>query len=572
MNITYAGGSAITATGVYPSSEKFATKNFTVTGNNTTDSQMGYSVRIIVDENTFSYGSIKYKLTSTNTGGNGAVIPNITEMQEVASTGYSSFVGTGHFTKTSGDKVHTYALELYFPETGTNQNYDQGKTFKAHIGINDMACTDCLKDNIIAQEGGIATINAKSTPDFSKIAPLFIGYTEKTPVEYYMTFSYDVYIGDTYKTGPTGFEIENKTMEMGVGNMTSADIGKYICDYWEFEMENKCTVMYQILEVSGGNVTKSIKHEIDKPIFSPETNGIFKAEDDYGTSYYYRGAPENNYVVFAGMCWRVVRVIGDGSIKLALYNYNPNAVGNPCDSSQDGSTNAFARYIGETYTTVFDTNYYDAKYVGYMYGGAPGVTSISRAQATTNETSSTIKINLDTWYTSKLSSYASNIADTIYCNNRQLRSEVGGPATGTGFGLSETYYAGYQRLLTTKNPNLKCELKNDSFTVSDTTKGNGSLTNPIGLLTVDEVAYAGGVYANYNTDYYLYKNTSGMEWWSASPFYFDGGFSDVFDVSNIGYLGYNNVNVTGGLRPAVTLKSTTRITGLGTSVNPYKVV
>ena len=42
---------------------------------------MGYSVRIIVDENTFSYGAIKYKLTSTNTGANGQVIPNITEMQ-----------------------------------------------------------------------------------------------------------------------------------------------------------------------------------------------------------------------------------------------------------------------------------------------------------------------------------------------------------------------------------------------------------------------------------------------------------------------------------------------------------
>ncbi len=93
--------------------------------------------------------------------------------------------------------------------------------------------------------------------------------------------------------------------------------------------------MYQIIEVTGGNVTKSIRHELNEVISSPGTSGVFKAEDDYGTSYYYRGAVENNYVVFANMCWRVVRVVGDGSIKLTLYNYNPNSVANPCDTSQD---------------------------------------------------------------------------------------------------------------------------------------------------------------------------------------------------------------------------------------------
>jgi hypothetical protein len=81
---------------------------------------------------------------------------------------------------------------------------------------------------------------------------------------------------------------------------------------------------------------------------------MYMAPDDYGTSYYFRGNITNNFVSFAGMCWRIVRVTGDGSIKLALYNYNPNSASNPCAASEDGDTNAFARYTGTTYTSAFN--------------------------------------------------------------------------------------------------------------------------------------------------------------------------------------------------------------------------
>ena len=51
--------------------------------------------------------------------------------------------------------------------------------------------------------------------------------------------------------------------------------------------------------------------------------GIFEkvlsiTDDDLGISYYYRGEVEDNYVNFAGMCWRIVRILGDGSTKLIL--------------------------------------------------------------------------------------------------------------------------------------------------------------------------------------------------------------------------------------------------------------
>ena len=46
--------------------------------------------------------------------------------------------------------------------------------------------------------------------------------------------------------------------------------------------------------------------------------GMYAYPDRYGTSYYFRGIAEDNYVNFAGMIWRIVRINGDGTIRLVL--------------------------------------------------------------------------------------------------------------------------------------------------------------------------------------------------------------------------------------------------------------
>ena len=72
--------------------------------------------------------------------------------------------------------------------------------------------------------------------------------------------------------------------------------------------------------------------------------GIFGVEDGMyeGTSYYWRGAVTNNYVKFAGKCWRIVRINGDGSIRLIydgatchvcrIYIYNRKSKNNKWNS------------------------------------------------------------------------------------------------------------------------------------------------------------------------------------------------------------------------------------------------
>ena len=293
---------------------------------------------------------------------------------------------------------------------------------------------------------------------------------------------------------------------------------------------------------------------------------LASTEDDYGTSYYFRGAVKNNYVQFANKCWRIVRINGDGSVKLVLHNDNTSNASSPCASSNNSTTAAFARYSGSSYTSVFNSNYNDNAYIGFMYG-ATGASDYASTHANTNK--SDILKNLETWYTNNLTSYESKLADTIWCNDK---STVSG---GLGYGTNGTSYGAYNRLASTKQPTLKCPNDNNGgklskFTVDDTTNGNGNLTYKIGLLTADEIAFAGSIAYTYNRSTYLQENTGTTWWWSLSPGYFIGSYAIVWDVDS-GDLGDYYVNRYSGLRPVISLISSTNVTGDGTSENPYVV-
>lgn len=134
MNITYNGGSAINVANIHPRAAAWATKTFTVTGNNTTDVVMDYNVTFVVQTNTFSAPALKYQLLSTNTGSNGVIIPSKSTNQNIAVGASNILLGNGNFAgPTGGNKVHTYKLDVFFPDTGGNQNADQNKQFTGYI-------------------------------------------------------------------------------------------------------------------------------------------------------------------------------------------------------------------------------------------------------------------------------------------------------------------------------------------------------------------------------------------------------------------------------------------------------
>ena len=127
----------------------------------------------------------------------------------------------------------------------------------------------------------------------------------------------------------------------------------------------------------------------------------------------------------------------------------------------------------------------------------------------------------------------------------------------------------------TKQPTLKCPNDNNGgklskFTVDDTTHGNGNLTYKIGLLTADEIAFAGSIGYTYNRSTYLQENTGTSWWWFLSPNWFDGSYARGWRVYS-GRLDYSSVDSKGGLRPVISLISSTNVTGDGTSENPYIV-
>ncbi|MCI7554308.1 MAG: hypothetical protein MST00_02630 [Tenericutes bacterium] len=327
---------------------------------------------------------------------------------------------------------------------------------------------------------------------------------------------------------------------------------------------------------------------------------LASTEDDYGTSYYFRGAVENNYVEYANMCWRIVRVTGDGSIKLVLYNYNGITSTNNTPSSSTpcnvtGDDLSLARFEGDTYTSAFNSSYNDNAYVGLMYG-TESTSSYADAHANTNP--STILTNLNKWYTNVLSKQANfndnQLVDTIWCNDKSVVTDTafnpGSYTLGTNYGYAKNknYYNTAKRLVQASSwsaggtgPSLICPNDNNGgklskFTVSDTTYGNGALSGyaKVGLLTADEIAFAGGAYGTSNSTYYIKGNTNSTFWWALSPFGFNGDYTGVWGVRGNGSgLGFGHVRYGFGVRPSLSLQSGVKISsgGVGSATNPYKI-
>lgn len=313
---------------------------------------------------------------------------------------------------------------------------------------------------------------------------------------------------------------------------------------------------------------------------------LASTEDDYGTTFYFRGAVTNNFVIFANMCWKIVRVTGNGSIKLVLYNRNDSNLENPCN--QTGNNLSFAKYKGNTTTTKFNSSSGMNAYVGLMYGSPDSETY---AAEHANKNDSTILTNLKTWYDTKLRNYNDMLADIIWCNDKSVLG------SGTGYSNDWGDYGSYQRLINDSvehQPSLLCSTitmenveKNLSrFTSSDIINGNGKLKGSngvgeldykIGLLTADEVAFAGGINDDNNTSYYLYANAK-ANYWTLSPagrIDASGTIMTNIIISASGAIIEEDVINSYGLRPAVALLSSVTIatddgtSGNGTATNPY---
>lgn len=299
------------------------------------------------------------------------------------------------------------------------------------------------------------------------------------------------------------------------------------------------------------------------------TKGIYATEDDLGISYYFRGAVENNYVKFANFYWRIIRINGDGTIRMIYAGTSAHANG---ESTTDTS-------IGDS---TYNDNGDDTAYVGYMYGTA-GASTYAVANSNTNN--STIKTLIDNWYKTNIvdKGFSNYVADAIYCNDRSLvpttdtnvntifSYTIGENNTGLGYGSNTTAYGSFRRNYVEHTPSLKCPNNNDKFTTENI--GNSKLTYPVALITTDEVSLAGGLTidldtGNYvmNQDYYLYN---GNYYWTMTPLAFEGGNALVEFVDDFSY--FDSVNNASAARAVISLNSNAISAGSGTMTDPFVV-
>ncbi len=274
---------------------------------------------------------------------------------------------------------------------------------------------------------------------------------------------------------------------------------------------------------------------------SSNTNGkgiyIYAAtQNDNFPVHYYRGEVSNNYVLFAGYCWKIMRTTETGGTRLIYWGVASN---DQC-STTSGSVGNFQFNSGT------------ASYLaGYMY-------------QTTDDgpmNDSSIKTGIDTWYSDNMTGFTNYLDDAVYCNDREHVGTWSSPNNGE--------FQGWERTHRTHVPSLGCAQQADAFTVNDTTNGNGLLTYPIGLPTVDEVVLAGLKEDTSNSTCYI----AGTVFYTMTPLKVASNSPYIYYVSASGVLNYNGYNTAyRTTKPVITLKPEIGyIDGTGTATDPFVV-
>ena len=492
--------------------------------------------------------------------------------------------------------------------TLTSLNEETKKYELSYTLYTNKTCTKEVKDKNVKVEYSSKTVdNPQGTINNQEEKYIRVFINNQSNKDYYLKLNLkskknnDTIIADKYEEGndllaayidgissssyPTSssYNAEVICRTTGVNDDNSTAWGnatwngsKWIANIYDITVGNtKCTTYfttkYSYANAPSGTLLYKIRTSYTADGASTKTTpgkanataneGVRTSPDDYGTSYYYRGNINNNYVEFANMCWRILRVTGNGDIKLVLYNGNAESVNNPCSNVKSvyapfsyykmgSSTN----YHYKAFNSL-DTGYV---YTGFMYGPETDIT--------VNSTDSIALSSLKGFYDQFLRKYNSMIADTIYCGDKS--------ETTVSNVLSRIY----------RSPTLTCPAdakggKAGSYTATDIVNGNGKLRGndgygskpyKIGLLSADEVAFAGLTTSSANTSTFLGYSAEGDTYWTMSSAG-NGSPYEVFFVKDGTSIDYDILTERHYIRPVIALLSSTKVTGSGTKTDPFVV-
>ena len=500
-------------------------KTFTVKN----ESNGTYKYDIIIKDlvNTFkTYKYLEYKITSTDGG------YNMTDYSYLPKASIKEDVALAYEVSIDKGKTHTYTIEIkYVNDESVDQSIDMGQSLSGTIYIREFTKpTMKLTDKLMADN---PTIGTRTT---------FTAFTETNK-------------GTLYKA----------TEQIGINPVK--DVYYFAGDaknnWVKFGKTTESSCTYKRKEVIYVNMTEKIEKYPENEAECTSTNICGDVENEF----YAVGLTESECTNADGakwitdkatwseakkdIYWRIIRTNADGSIKLLYAGTSPDTE---------------KAYIG---MSEFNTTYDDPMYAGYKYGTTG---SLENNRLNTND--STIKTYVDNWYKNNLTAYTKYLSkDAVYCNDRNLRS-------GDTYSTTSNFdYASWERIKN-KQPTYNCTNMSDAFSVNNT---GAKLDYPVGLMTMDELSYAGGEYYKSLTAPYAwyYTNANGESItgdapsWSLSPLVWLTSDSNVLEWDGSNYPGRlinDFVDGSAAVRPSVSLSSCNLISrGDGSSENPYVV-
>ena len=500
-----------------------SSKTFTVKN----ESNGTYKYDIIIKDlvNTFkTYKYLEYKITSTDGG------YNMTDYSYLPKSSTKEDVALAYEVSIDKGKTHTYTIEIkYVNDEYVDQSIDMGQSLSGTIYIREFTKPAMkLTDKLMADN---PTIGTRTT--FTAFTETNTGTLYKATEQIGTNPVKDVY----YFAG----DAKNNWVKFGKTTESSCTYkGKELFIYNDtglkiVETQTEC----ETYSLCSSEVMGTIL--VEDSSFCGNINGTILTEKATwnGTST-------------KDIYWRIIRTNADGSIKLLYAGTSPDTE---------------KAYIG---MSAFNTTYNDPMYVGYKYGTTG---SLENNRLNTND--STIKTFVDNWYKNNLTAYTKYLSkDAVYCNDRNLAS---GQAYST---TKRFYYAPYERIEKNKQPKFNCTNMSDAFSINNT---SAKLDYPVGLMTIDELSYAGGEsytgltapYAWYCTNANGESNYGGAYFWALSPVDWRGAFSLVWFIDgNVSGLlnGNGKVDSSLAVRPSVSLLSCNLISrGDGSPENPYVV-
>ena len=481
------------------------------------------------------------------------------------------------------NEIQTYNLNLSYIEAKIDQSIDMNKELSAKVNIYGLADTVDLRGTISdATTGDHVVVNSEpkisETKDEKfKVVGLEPGthtintYDNKGILKYSKTIT--IKRGAEESIDGTTITITSETRDI-ILNLSSNSMDISLIPFEEN------TLAYKIINSAKTNLNGTSYK--GKPLTTPAKDislddeaSLSVSYDDYGKSYYYRGNVVDNYINFAGMCWRIVRIIGDGSIKLILEDQD-----NTCETSNgnwDIPTEAggnkkegyfgYTHYnIGEYVATDNTTNTNELYLIDYLNGQDYRSESMSYA--------------FENFQNDKLVTYLDKLYPGNWCFDDSAYNEQAKITDkslyythnfwiiyGTSFRFKKTYSS-----LEIYKPTLKCF-------GSILNKFNDNNDMYVSALTADEAVYSGAKYNIENTNYYLINNyqldNNSLSFWLLSPDRFNSTtYEDVYRIMQNGGLNLSGAHISAkrAFRPAITLKSGSLFyDGDGTKMNPYTI-